>query len=232
MRKWIVATIAAVLALAGPAIGSAQLISEFQPNPPGTDPSDMEFEISGTPLAAFSGWVLSIECDGGAAIGTVDSADSVSGSFDANGLLVVTIPDLENPSFTVVLVDSFTGTAGSTDIDGDDDGTADDLSTFGTVYDAIGVPDASGDETYLYGAQLGGTDFAYTGREPEIVFRDYSTGQFYATNTIGGTDTVFDTSATSVPDADFVFGDPEATSFGALNPSTVVPVELQSFSVE
>lgn len=85
------------------------LISEFQPNPAGTDPSDQTFELSGTPDAAFSGWILSIESDQGYASGTVDRATAVSGTFDANGLLTVSVPDLENPSFTVVLLDDFTG---------------------------------------------------------------------------------------------------------------------------
>ena len=157
--------------LAGPA--SAQVFSEFQPNPPGSDPSTQTFELSGTPGAPFSGWIVSVESDGND--GDVQDWSEVSGIFDENGLLVVDVPDLENPSFTVILTSSFTGST-STDIDADDDGIADDLSAFGTIYDAIGVPDAAADETSLYGNDVGGTDFVNTGEEPQLIFRSGSTG--------------------------------------------------------
>jgi len=157
-------------------------INEFQPNANGADPDPASFEIKGTPSATFSGVVLFIESDpGGSNPGDINSFESVSGTFDSNGLLVVSIADPENPSFTVALVDTFTGDV-DTDLDADDDGTADDLSTIGTVYDAIGIPDTSGDEVTLYGAQLGGMDFSYSGDEPQLVFRDGATGDWYAIN--------------------------------------------------
>lgn len=204
-----------LVALAGACSGlSAQTrISEFEPNPPGSDPANVSFELSGTPGEAFSGWVLSIESDFGSGAGTVDRAAAVSGTFDANGLLTVTIPDLENPSFTVVVVDAFTGSAGSTDIDGDNDGTVDDVSTFGTILDAIGVPDTNGEP--LYGAQLGGADFAYVGSEPLLVFRGASVGDWYA---VGSDTLVYDINAASVPAGNFD-ADPTATTFYAVNPS-------------
>ncbi len=198
----------------------AQQINEFEPNPVGTDPANVSFELLGTPSASFSGWILSLECDP-TSIGTVDRAAAVSGTFDANGLLVVMVPDLENPSYTVVLTDDFTGTEGATDIDTDDDGVIDDLSTFGTVLDAIGIPDNTGDEANLYGASLGGQDFAYTGDEPGLVFRDGTTGEWYAINDPAGTD-AYDINANPFPQSSFD-ADPTMTTYGAANPSYVPP---------
>ena len=102
-----------------------QIINEFQPNAFGTDPDPMSIELKGTPTASFSGFLISIESDG--ANGTVDRSSAVSGTFDANGLLVVMIGDLENPSFTFALCSTDPGLG--TDLDGDNDGTFEDLSS-------------------------------------------------------------------------------------------------------
>ncbi|NER01566.1 MAG: endonuclease [Okeania sp. SIO3C4] len=151
-------------------------------------------------------------------MGTVDRVASVSGTFDANGLLTVDIPDLENPSFTVALLSDFTGST-STDIDTDNDGVADDLSTFGTVFDAIGVADSSDDEAFLYGTDLGGTDFAYTGDEPRLIFRDGSVGDLYAINDPDDGE-VFDVNGTDVTPAIFDTDPTIGTdTFGTINPS-------------
>jgi predicted extracellular nuclease len=194
------------------------LISEFQPNPTGTDPANVTFELSGTPGEAFSGVIVSIESDSGSSAGIVDRVASVSGTFDANGLLTVDIPDLENPSFTVALLSEFTGDT-DTDIDTDNDGIADDLSTFGTVFDAIGIPDNSGDEAFLYGTDLGGADFTFTGDEPRLVFRDGGTGDWYAINDPDGGQ-VFDVNGTDVTPAIFDTDPTIGTdTFGTINPS-------------
>lgn len=205
-----------------------QVINEFEPNANGADPDPASIELKGTPSDPFTGWFLSVESDPGTSNpGLVDRATLVSGSFDGNGLLVVSVPDLENPSFTVVLVSDFTGEIGVTDLDANDDGTADDLSSLGTVYDAIGVPDTSGDEVTLYGAQLGGSDFTYTGDEPRLVFRDGVTGDLYAINDNGGTptDPIFDLSATEVFAVDFDVNPAAANTFGTGNPVYTPPVD-------
>lgn len=198
-----------------------QLINEFEPNPNGGDPANQNFELSGTPNTAFSGWILSIESDSGSSMGTVDRATMVSGNFDANGLLVVSVPDLENPSFTVVLVSTFSGTAGTTDIDGDNNGVADDLSTFGTVYDAIGIPDNSGDESFLYGTDVGGQDFKYTGDEPRLVFRDGGNNNWFAVNDVtgDGTDEIYSLNAELADNSGFTTNPADGDSFGVPNPS-------------
>ena len=185
------------------------LISEFQPNPPGVDPSNAEFELSGTANTAFSGWILSFESDAGSSAGVVDRAAMVNGVFDANGLLVVSVPDLENPSYTVALTSDFTGSVGSS--------TVADTALFGTVFDAIGVPDEVGDETSIFGAQLGGSDFLYTGAELELIFRDASNGDWYAVDSLAGTQ-VQDTKAALVNLDDFD-ANPFVPTFGTINPS-------------
>jgi hypothetical protein len=140
-------------------------------------------ELVGHPSASFSGTLLVIDSNSGGSPGRVITAEDLSGTFNSDGLLAVGVPTmLSTPSCTVVVVTSFTGTAGSTDIDADDDGVADGLSTIGTVYDAVGVPGSPGDEQFLYGSQLGGADFQHTGGDVKLVFRESSTGPLYALN--------------------------------------------------
>ena len=42
----------------------APLISEFQPNPDGQDPADVNIELSGEAGEAFDLWLVSVEDDG------------------------------------------------------------------------------------------------------------------------------------------------------------------------
>ncbi|NKI31971.1 ExeM/NucH family extracellular endonuclease [Croceivirga thetidis] len=196
------------------------LISEFEPNPNGSDPATASFELSGAPGQSFSGWILSVEGDITSGQ-TVDRATEVSGTFDSNGLLVVTIPDLENPSFTVILTASFTGSQGNVFSE----------SLIGEVYDAIGIPDSSADEANLIGTTLGGADFTFTGDEPRLVFRDGSVGDWYAINDPDNGQ-VFDISATDVTPSIFNT-DPTVGSdtFGAINPDTgaTQPILISEF---
>ena len=103
--------LAVVFALTAMLSGSAKadLLSEFYGNPPGTDPSSQDVELFGTPSAPFDLWIVSIETDAGGSQGTVDRASNVMGSYDANGLATVSIDDLENPSFTLVLSEDSPG---------------------------------------------------------------------------------------------------------------------------
>ena len=212
---------AAALAALAPA-ASADLISEFRPNPPGGDPGTQSFELSGMAGTSFDWWILSVESDDVSSLGAIDSAANVTGTFGANGLAVVDIDDLENPSFSVFLLDSFTGAAGD-DIDTDNDGVADSTGSFGTVLDAIGIADDDGSGTFLYASQFGGTDFAFTGDEPGLVFRDGSTGDLFAVNDPADTDNdgtaeIFDADGNVFSPADFSGGDPTEPTFGTLNP--------------
>ena len=197
-----------------PFASATPVINEIQPNPPGGDPATQSVELLGNPGDAFNLWLLSIENDG--FNGTVDRATNVTGTFDANGLATVTVPDLENPSFTLILTDTFTGTAGTTDIDPADDGVLD-LSTLGTVLDALGVSDATADDPSMYGAVLGGTDILHASAEPELVFRDGVSGDWYAVRPGG---LVHDAAGTALNAADFNTDPTAGVTFGAANPTT------------
>lgn len=221
-------SLAASLLLCG--VTHAAVINEFEPNPVGTDPATVNFEILGDPGGTYSDlYVVGIESDL-TSIGTLDRVSGpYSGSFDSNGLAVLSIPDFENPSFTAVLLQSAVAPVAGTDLDTDDDGILDDVSPLGTVMDAINIPDIAGDAAITYGSQLGGADFGYTGDEPKLVFRDGLTGAWYAINDEGNVpESIFDITGTQVsPNAVWrVNGavvDPELTTFGSVNPSIPEP---------
>lgn len=195
-------------------VASAQMFNEFEPNPAGTDPAQQIIEFKGMAGATFSGVMLSIDSDPGVS-GTVDRIENVNGTFDANGLFTILIADLENPSNTVVLTSSFSGAVGD-DLDADDDGTADTgLSNFGTVFDAVNISDAAGDDILGYADDFGFTNFINAGSEPTIAFRDGITNDWYQ---VVGTD-VFTASGVlfTLP----FTGDPLVTSFGPNNQGAV-----------
>jgi len=214
--------LALLLAASAASAQTPILISEFEPNPPGSDPSTVSVEVSGPAGGSFAGWLVSLENDG--VDGRADRVSQISGTFDANGLLVVEIPDLENPTFTLVLSSQFNGGQGD-DLDADDDGVIDDpAGTFGTIYDAIGVSDSEGDDATLYSAQLGGVDVLYNGIfEPLLVFRDASTGDVYQVVTADfgeptEREVVYTASAEEV-DVNEFSSDPTQPTFGAINPT-------------
>lgn len=208
----------AISLLLAAGLASAVEINEFRPNPPGSDPAVEPLELIGTPNTAFSGVLLSIESDAGTSQGRVDYIRAISGVFDANGLLLTQYDDIENPSFTLVLLDSFSGDT-NTDIDLDNDGLVDNIASFGNVLDAIGVSDLGVGGDPVFGAALGGQDIEL-GTEPELVFRDSITGMLYSvvveltgTAVLGPDGTAIDTSLFNL--------DPTQATFGSVNPSAV-----------
>lgn len=206
------------------AAANAAMLNEFAPNPAGGDPSTQDVELKGTPSAAFDLWILSIENDG--INGTVDRASNVVGSFDANGLAVVTIGDLENPSNTVILTDAFSGSVGD-DLDPTDSGTLD-TTSLGAILDAVGVSDSVADDATLYASGLGGTDILYNGQfEPLLVFRDSVTDEWYQTVTVnfGAPDErigAFAAAAGPEIATSSFSPDAAASTFGSVNP-TLIP---------
>ena len=198
-----------------PSTGHAQdQISEVLGNPPGNDPDTQEVELLGTPNATFDLWLVAIESDpGGSNPGDINNFENVTGTYDSDGRAVVVIDDLENPSFTLVLCDNFTGNL-DTDIDTDDDGLIDDSSTIVGVQDAIGVIEDVDDPGY--GSELGGDDFVANGNssDPLIVFRDGTTGTWYS---VDPDLMVYDTSGAVVTGTFDL--DPTISTFGSANPS-------------
>ncbi len=225
-----------LLSLAGSLPSNAAIISEFQPNQPGTgaDPLQQILELSGAAGTSFTGFVLAI---GGEStrLGTVDTVSPVSGTFDSSGLFTTSVGDFLNPSHTIVLVNQFEGEAGVTDIDTNNDGIADDLSSFGGlsgVEDAIGIPNSTNDEFRLFGEDLGGQDFAFTGdlSGPRLVFRDASVGSWFAINDPDNGE-VFDIRGQNVADLLVFDGDPFSISFGRINPRAMAVPEPSSLAV-
>ena len=211
------------------------LISEFQPNPTGLLQDSQKVELSGPPNTVFEGCIWSVEADGllpteevevrgtaaaATSFGMVDKISSVYGTFDANGLLAVTVPELENPSFTIFLSQSCP--TGNVNINDD---TAALLAAVQTIYDSIGVPDSVADANYLPLIRTTlnnppGTDLGYIGGEPKLVFRDASDGALYQVDDQGSASPsfVFDAHGTQVTVAEFD-PDPRQTSFGVINPT-------------
>lgn len=208
----------ALFALAGIAVaanaGTTPLINEFEPNPIGTDPAMVNFEIKGQAGTTFNGFVYSVEGDfGGGVDNFIDREFAVSGTFDANGILNVMIGDLENPSFTVVLASGGLGSAG-----GAYNGT-NGADLFGTVFDAVTVNDIEGDLANSIVPTLGvGTNLAYVGSEPVRTFRDGINNDWYSVDFDGF---VYD-AAGNLVDNSLFDSDPTAYNFGGVN-QTVVP---------
>jgi len=128
------------------------------------------------------------------------------------------VDDFRNPSLTMVLLETFTGDV-RTDIDPDDDGDAEDLQTFGKVFDALGVVNDAGDNDKVYGAQLGGDDFALNTLQLRLVFRERTTDRWFgiqrATNP-----RIYDTANTQVDPVDFE-PNPLTPTFDDLNPAFI-----------
>ena len=197
---------------------SAQVVfSEFFGNQPGADAATQDIELAGgTPGAAFTFDIISLESDGAAALATVDRLFNVAGTFDAAGLAVVNVADLENPSFTLILADSFSGMLGD-NLDADTDGVIDDLTLFTNVSDAIGVTEDVGDVNFA--DDFGGTFLTPNGGDQDLVFRDLSTGAVFSTQ---GT-TIFDAAGTTFAVSDFTF-DPTTPNFGSVNATLAAAV--------
>lgn len=206
-------TIIAIAGLAAAATaGSTALINELQPNQPGSDPTTQQLEIRGTANTSFSGVFYSLDTDF-APGQTIDRLEVISGTFDSNGLLVVNIADLENPSATYIL-----GTGGSAALG---DAFMGDYSIFGTVLDAVNSPDRVDDEANSLAGGAGGTDLGFIGSEPLLIQRDSISGEWLQINFAGD---VFDAAGNFLgnsADFDAAF-DVNVGTFGGTN-LTVIP---------
>ncbi len=208
-------TALALMAIAGIAgVSNAQLINEFSSNPDGADPAMVDFEFLGDAGTMFEGYLTFIDSDPGSATGFINNSYFISGTFDANGILNVSLADYENPTFTVVLSSMSAGGAGDS-VDADQDGTIDNIASFGTVYDSINILDIDTDLDYA--DDFGGTSFAFTGAEPERLFRELTTGEWIAVNDVfneaGG---IYAADGTEYFSVDFA-SDPLQYTYGGVN---------------
>eukprot|EP00438_Fugacium_kawagutii_P011993 Skav206724 [mRNA] locus=scaffold967:227717:229336:- [translate_table: standard] len=224
------ARVTKVAATQASAMVSPALLSEFRPNPPGADPAILRVEISGTPNVQFPSCLFTVDADPPGELGRVDSVIAVSGSFDANGLLVVDIPDFENPSFTLFMSAACPDVGQNVITD-----AAVVAGRIAFVYDSIGVPDSTPDEANVAAIRAAlagtgipggvpGTDLTFVGDameefDPDLVFRDASVGEVYQVVT-EGTGPIFTADATELDQSDFNFG-PFDSTFQAINPTRV-----------
>lgn len=209
---------------ASAANAASVLINEFQPNPPGGDPSLQQIELLGDPGASFSGALISVETDNVSSFGQVQDILAFSDVFDSNGLLALTISDLENPSFLLALVGNDFTLALNNNVDANDDGDLDDIGAFGTVFDALSFADSAGDEVD-YASELGGSDFPFIGvgafnDEPELFFRDGRTLEALAINDLEDDAVAFNAAGEQISFSAFV-SDPSIPTFGAPNVSSI-----------
>lgn len=189
------------------------MLNEFLLEPSGPDVGQQFFELKGTANQSLSGLSLVVLFGDPFLSGLVDQVLDLSPySLGSNGLLLyhddpmnlVTAPDPEttvitglllqptffsNTSLTFALVRDFTGMA-LDDLDIDDDGVLD-STPWSSVVDAVGVrANLPGFPLEgAFGTQLGFTDFPITGFDPDGIFRDGVTNQWYASdvnNDIGG----------------------------------------------
>lgn len=221
-KTFLAAALTVATFLAGTAQAATVLINEFQPNPPGSDPAETTIELIGDAGSTFSGVLYQIDGDQGVS-GQVDEAIALTGIFDASGLLTLTIADIENPSFTLILASGGASSVGD-DLDADNDGTLDlgfagSFNAFGTVFDAVSIVDTATD--FGYAGQVGGTDFGFIGAEPELVFRDGTTGEWLAIEDLNDDAGVVNESGDEIELTVFNI-DPRTPTFGAVNPTATV----------
>ena len=132
-----------------PTLASAQLINEFVGNH--TGPDEFEYvEVLGDPSTDYSNLtVIQIEGDLGEDAGIVQSVFPV-GTTDADGFWWTGFnsDEFENESYTILLVDGWSGTDG-VDLDANDDGILD-STPWTSVVDSVAVLDGdAGDFSYL-----------------------------------------------------------------------------------
>jgi hypothetical protein len=200
----------AVLALAAFPAPAAIVFNEILLDPPGSDNGQEYIELRSTTggVESMAGLtMLYIDGDGNNR-GTIDMAVSLTGfSTGTNGLFlwrdgpVVLQPapdpatvlfvqdwpdigDLENGSFTLLLVTGFVGSVGL-DLDINDDGVLDSLPWV-SVVDALGFIENDGANNAAYAAALGGVNLGpFIGYNPDAFIRDSVTGEWLAGDVIG-----------------------------------------------
>ncbi|MDY7075450.1 MAG: ExeM/NucH family extracellular endonuclease, partial [Chloroflexota bacterium] len=130
------------------------LVNEFVFNHTGSD-TEAFIEVFGDPATDYSGFtVLEIEGDSSGA-GTIDAVLPV-GTTDAGGFWTDD-EDAENGTVTLLLVEGFSGSAG-TDLDTDNDGVLD-VAPWTRIVDDVAVHDGgSSDRTYSSVVLAGGFD--------------------------------------------------------------------------
>lgn len=129
----------------------AQVINEYVGNHTGPD-SYVYVEVFGAPSTDYSSLTLvQIEGDAGDDAGRVGSVYPV-GTTDGDGIWWTgyVTDEFDNQSYTILLVEGWSGTVG-TDLDAGDDGTLD-STPWTSVVDSVGILESSG-TNYSYASQ-------------------------------------------------------------------------------
>lgn len=196
------------------------IINELQPILDGTNPRRAEVELRGVPGEQFSGFLLSIGSDlrpSSRRSMRIGGVTQVTGTFDSNGLLSVSIDDVDLPSRSIVLTQGFAGSLNYI-LDQNNDGVIDDVAYLGIILDAIGVPASLLGEDGLVAQQLGGTDLKYIGADPTLSYRDGCSLKWYDVKSESGTSTLFDASGDEMGNPPNFDKDPRETTFNGPNP--------------
>lgn len=217
-------------------VQGAITLNEIFINPPGTDNGQEFIEIRSTTggVESMSGLSLIILEGDGASPGLVDVVLNLSAfSTGTNGLFlwrdaastinptaeagtVINVadfaPDLENGSFTFLIVSGFTGTV-TQDLDTNNDGIVD-VTPWTSVIDAVGFIENDGAANVAYAASLGFTNLGPdAGFNADVLLRDSTTGTWLFGDVLG-----------TNPGGPYTM-DPTLgrSSFGALGTETVTP---------
>ncbi len=236
------------------------LLNEVMNNVPGGADNGHEFiEISGSASESVANvWILWVDADSGGDTGfgrVLNATDLTSaGTVGTNGFLLVrdsatvlnpapagatTVlvvdfnPDWDNDTGTFLLVTNFTGTAGigtGTDLDTDDNGSAETVSSFGVVLDSLTITDSSGGDQ-SYADDFGGTTLpqqiapAYS---PDLAFRSTQTSQWEFGDGLGANPGPYTLDPANVSNAGFA----GATISPGNDNSNTLDVEVSETSVE
>ena len=194
------------------------IINEIDPSAKANGTAN--FELRGVPEESFTGTVVVVD-SGSNTSKLVKRVAEVTGAFDDKGILSVRIDDFGNPSHTIILARRFLGNLND-NLDENGDGEIDDISVFGNIFDALGVPGRSLDESLVFGTQLNGSDLHYIGSDPTFAFRDECSLEWYAVDFYSGNSNVFNETAYLQSDIFQFNKDPRVDTYGDVNPTRFV----------
>lgn len=199
---------------------TSPIINEFRPNHPvNPDPTMMTIELRGKPGTKFYGFVTSLENDFVNRIGRINDIAMVEGIFNDDGILTFEMKDMQNPSITVILSSAEPGTQNQR-MSIDANGHIANREMFGTIYDAVGIPDSEFDEILLFAENLGGANLKYIGKQPTLIFRDSCSTEWYAVGRRNGyPHNVFDRSGQLLRENEFNVANVLLPTFGFTNPT-------------
>ena len=114
-------------------------------------------------------------------------------------------PDLENGSNTFMIVSGFTGTAGTSDVDADNNGVLD-ATFWASVMDSIGITENDGAANVIYSDEVGGVSFPSNAVFNADAFQRFG-GAAWAFDVLGAAPGPFTTDPVEIMDSNGAAGD-------------------------